>query len=353
MRGDRSAARLRGATSSSSPMYGKSAEEERAFERRPRRSARAPSGCRGRGRRASRTSRLSPALPARSRRRGMASHASAAASAPTAAPIASALCQPNASLAKPATIEPSICPEMIANSMRPIITWRSLMSKRSPRPARTSGIRPPAKMPARDARREQEREGRRERAEQQHRREAGDADLDAARLAEAVADRAEERLRDRVRQRVGGVEHRRASPARPRSAARSAATSGSTMRSAKPLANAHAAKTRKDRRHAAPTLSPCGRRPGRARSLATVAAAPTAADGARCVTLRALNFARSRCPSRCPSFPAAPSITFLRTQERDADTDGAGPADHRPGPAAQALEERFGADAGCSTTTRS
>ncbi len=78
----------------------------------------------------------------------MPSHATAAASAPTAAPMTSALCQPNASLAKPATTEPSICPEMIASSMRPIITWRSLMSKLSPRPARTSGIRPPAKMPA-------------------------------------------------------------------------------------------------------------------------------------------------------------------------------------------------------------
>ena len=37
---------------------------------------------------------------------------------------------------------------MIANSIRPIITWRSLMSKLSPMPAMTSGIRPPAKMPA-------------------------------------------------------------------------------------------------------------------------------------------------------------------------------------------------------------
>ena len=58
----------------------------------------------------------------------MASQATAAASAPTPAPMTSALCQPKASLAKPETTEPSICPEMIANSIRPIITWRSLMS---------------------------------------------------------------------------------------------------------------------------------------------------------------------------------------------------------------------------------
>ena len=59
---------------------------------------------------------------------GIASHATAAAVAPTPAPTTSALCQPKASLARPETTEPSICPEMIANSIRPIITWRSLMS---------------------------------------------------------------------------------------------------------------------------------------------------------------------------------------------------------------------------------
>ena len=40
----------------------------------------------------------------------------------------SALRQPKATLAKPETTEPSICPEMIANSIRPSATWRSLMA---------------------------------------------------------------------------------------------------------------------------------------------------------------------------------------------------------------------------------
>jgi hypothetical protein len=39
-----------------------------------------------------------------------------------------ALRQPNATLATPETIEPSICPEMIANSIRPSATCRSLIA---------------------------------------------------------------------------------------------------------------------------------------------------------------------------------------------------------------------------------
>ena len=49
--------------------------------------------------------------------------ADAATATPAAKPDAPR--QPNASAASPANAEPSICPEMIATSMRPTATWRS------------------------------------------------------------------------------------------------------------------------------------------------------------------------------------------------------------------------------------
>jgi hypothetical protein len=58
----------------------------------------------------------------------MAVQAMRAAAAPIATAMTSELCQPKATLARPETTEPSICPAMMAKSMRPIITCRSMIA---------------------------------------------------------------------------------------------------------------------------------------------------------------------------------------------------------------------------------
>ena len=97
---------------------------------------------------------------------------------------------------------------MMANSRRPMATWRSATGTMSPTSAKEIGTTPPAASPA-TMRAATGIEVRRETADERRRRDQEHAQQRQPGLAEHVGKRAEQRLHQCIRQRESGGEQRR------------------------------------------------------------------------------------------------------------------------------------------------